>query len=88
MASASKSFVKPPGNTVRRDQLEHLIRAARDLLGEQAIMVIGSQAILASVSPPVDDALVRSMEADLLPMDDPDESKVGAEGLEPPTTAL
>ena len=60
---------------MRRDQLEHLIRAAGDLLGEEEIIVIGSQAILASTPRPTADALVRSMEADLLPFDDPDEAK-------------
>jgi hypothetical protein len=60
---------------VRRDQLEHLIRAAGQLLGEDTIVVIGSQAILASVPEPDDAALTRSMEADLLPLHDPDEAK-------------
>ena len=60
---------------MRRDQLEHLIRAAGALLGEDTIIVIGSQAILASVAVPDDAVLTRSMEADLLPADDPDEAK-------------
>jgi hypothetical protein len=60
---------------VRRDQLEHLIRAAGQLLGEDMIVVIGSQAILASLPEPDDATLTRSMEADLLPLDDPDEAK-------------
>ena len=60
---------------MRRDQLEHLIRAAGDLLDEDAIIVIGSQAILASMPSPSDDLLIRSMEADLLPLDDPNEEK-------------
>jgi hypothetical protein len=60
---------------VRRDQLEHLIRAAGSLLGEDTVIVIGSQAILASVSGPADDVLTRSMEADILPLDDPSDEK-------------
>jgi hypothetical protein len=68
-------FVGHLGSTVRRDQLEHLIRAAGSLLGEDTIVVIGSQAILASMPEPEQVALVRSMEADLLPLDDPDETK-------------
>lgn len=60
---------------MRRDQLEHLIRAAGDLLGDTEIIVIGSQAILASVERPTSDELVRSMEADLLPLRDPQETK-------------
>jgi hypothetical protein len=60
---------------VRRDQLEHLIRAAGSVLGDDAVIVIGSQAILASVPEPELLVLTRSMEADLLPVGDPDESK-------------
>jgi hypothetical protein len=73
--SVSRLSVKRQGLIVRRDQLEHLIRAAGDLLGEQEIIVIGSQAILASVEAPAAVELVRSMEADLLPLRDPDEAK-------------
>lgn len=60
---------------MRRDQLEHLIRAAGDLLGDDTIIVIGSQAILATIPQPDYDILTRSMEADLLPIDDADEAK-------------
>ena len=60
---------------MRRDQLEHLIRAAGALLGEDTVIVIGSQAILASMAAPDDAVLTRSMEADLLPTDDADEAK-------------
>jgi hypothetical protein len=57
---------------MRREQLEHLIRAAGDLLGETEIIVIGSQAILASFPGAILPApLTRSSEADLLPIDDP-----------------
>ena len=60
---------------MRRDQLEHLIRAAGSLIGDDTVIVIGSQAILATVPAPADEALLRSMEADLLPLDDPLEEK-------------
>lgn len=60
---------------MRRDQLEHLIRAAGEVLGESTVIVVGSQAILASVPAPPDEMLTRSMEADLLPVDDPDDHK-------------
>jgi hypothetical protein len=54
-----------------RDQLERPIRAAGDLLGEDTIIVMGSQAILATVSTADDEVLTRSMEADLLPTTTP-----------------
>jgi Nucleotidyltransferase of unknown function (DUF6036) len=60
---------------MRRDQLEHLIRAAGQVLNEQEIIVIGSQAILASVPSGLPPEAVRSIEADILPVDDVDEAK-------------
>jgi len=61
---------------VRRDQLEHLLRAAAAITGDREIIVVGSQAILASIP---DDRLpieaVRSIEADLAFLDDPDDEK-------------
>jgi len=61
---------------MRRSDLEHLIRAAGGILAESEIIIIGSQAILASFPesqlPPT---AMRSREADLLPMNDPDEAK-------------
>jgi hypothetical protein len=59
-----------------RRALEHIIRAAGDVPGEQTVIIIGSQAILASFDEnrlPLD--AIRSMEADVLPLDDPDGSK-------------
>ncbi len=60
---------------MRRDQLEHLIRAAGALLGEDRIVVIGSQAILATFPDGLPAPAVASVEADLLPLDDPDGEK-------------
>lgn len=61
---------------MRREQLEHAIRAATDILGDDTVIVIGSQSVLGSYSdgqlPP---DVVASMEADILPLDDPTESK-------------
>jgi hypothetical protein len=60
---------------MRRDQLEHLIRAAGRVLEAEEVIVIGSQAILASVPSGLPPEAVRSIEADILPIDDPDETK-------------
>jgi hypothetical protein len=61
---------------VRRDQLEHIVRATGAILDEQEVIVVGSQAILGSVAearlPP---AATRSVEADIVPLDDEDERK-------------
>ncbi|MHB8141744.1 MAG: hypothetical protein ACYDHD_10935 [Vulcanimicrobiaceae bacterium] len=51
---------------MRRAHLEHIIRAAARVTGDNEIVVIGSQAILAHVpNPPA--ALTASMEADIFP---------------------
>lgn len=60
---------------MRRDQLEHLIRASGAILGEDAVIVIGSQAILASRIDGLPEIVTRSIEADILPLDDPGETK-------------
>jgi hypothetical protein len=60
---------------MRRDQLEHLIRAAGHVLDTDQVIVIGSQAILASIDHGLPQAATRSIEADILPFDDPDERK-------------
>lgn len=61
---------------MRRDQLEHLVRAAGAILDEQEVIIIGSQSILGSVTetdlPP---EATRSVEADIVPFDDADERK-------------
>ena len=58
---------------MQRSQLEHLIRAAGAIAEDDSIVVIGSQAILASVSSPPP-GLVKSMEADLFPLNHPERS--------------
>jgi hypothetical protein len=61
---------------VRRADLEHIIRAAGDLLKEDTVIIIGSQAILASFSEDqLPNAATRSLEADVLPIEDPDGAK-------------
>jgi hypothetical protein len=60
---------------VRRDQLEHLIRAAGAILNEDRIVVIGSQALLATFPNGLPEPAVASVEAALLPFDDPEGEK-------------
>jgi hypothetical protein len=59
---------------VRRDQLEHLIRAA-GTSRQDTIIVIGSQAILASVPSP-NNSRSHARWRPTSPLDDPDETKV------------
>ena len=59
---------------MRRDQLEHIIRAAADVTGEREFIVIGSQAILGQY-PDAPAPLLISMEADLYPVGRPDLSE-------------
>jgi hypothetical protein len=57
---------------VKRSDLEHIIRAAGDVLQETEVIIVGSQSILASfpeLALPTEAA--RSLEADVLPLDDP-----------------
>lgn len=55
---------------MRRADLEHVIAAAANVLGEDAFVVIGSQAILGPY-PEAPESLLRSMEVDLFPKDNP-----------------
>ena len=61
---------------MRREQLEHVLRAASTIVGERDVLVIGSQAVLASIP---DERLpleaTTSIEADLAFLDDPDDEK-------------
>lgn len=54
-----------------REQLEHIIRAAGSITGEERIIIIGSQAILGSY-PDAPVELQVSMEADTFPEGNPD----------------
>lgn len=57
---------------MRREDLEHLIRAAGAISGSRRIIVIGSQAILGQFPAGAPPRAVLSMEADLIPMDAPE----------------
>jgi len=55
---------------MRRDELEHVIRAAAAITGDSEIVVIGAAALLGSVpTPPAD--LAQTMEADIYPLRHP-----------------
>jgi len=58
-----------------REQLEHLIRAAGHSIGEDAVIVIGSQAILATYPEGLPAAAIASLESDFIPLEDVDEAK-------------
>lgn len=54
---------------MRRDQLEHAIRTACQIIGHPDIIVVGSQAILGSiVEEELPPAATMSMEVDVLPI--------------------
>lgn len=55
---------------MRRDQLEHVISAAATVVEESWFVVVGSQAILGT-HPDAPDVLLRSMEADIYPLESP-----------------
>lgn len=55
---------------MNRAELEHVIRAAAEITGDE-IVVIGSQAVLGQF-PDAPPSMLRSMEADLYPKNDPD----------------
>jgi hypothetical protein len=57
---------------VRREELEHLIRAAGGVTGSRRLIVIGSQAILGQFPFDAPPRTTLSMEADLLPIDCPE----------------
>lgn len=58
---------------MRRDELEHVIRAAATVTGEHEIVVIGSQAILGQF-PDAPDVLLFSQEADVYPRAQPEKA--------------
>ena len=55
---------------MRRDELEHLIRAAGGVLNESALIVVGSQSILGSYSTALPPEAVFSCEADFVLFED------------------
>lgn len=56
---------------VKRDQLEHIIRAAAEIADDHEIVVIGSQAVLGQF-PNAPDELLMSVEADVYPRNKPE----------------
>jgi len=58
-----------------REQLEHAIRAAASISGEDRIVIIGSQAILGGF-PDAPPELLTSMEADVFPEDAPEKADI------------
>lgn len=58
-----------------RDEFDHAVRAAGAVLGEDEVLVIGSQAIHGSVVSPLPEEAVRSVEVDIAALDDPDGHK-------------
>jgi hypothetical protein len=60
---------------LRRDQFDHVVRAAADAVGLDEFVVIGSQAIHGSVTDPPAE-LLQSLEVDLFPLAEPDRADV------------
>lgn len=56
---------------MRRQDLEHLVAAAANIIGDDEFVVIGSQAVLGTVPDPPAELLV-SMEADMYPLREPE----------------
>ncbi len=61
---------------MKREQLEHLIRAAGAVTGSRRLIVIGSQAILGEHPFDAPPEALRSREADLIPIDAPETADV------------
>ncbi len=60
---------------MNREYFEHTVRAAGAILGENEILVIGSQALHASVLGAVPPEAARSMKTDFVALHDPNEQK-------------
>jgi hypothetical protein len=58
---------------MRREDLDHVVAAAAQIVGETEFVVVGSQAILGTF-PDAPDSLLRSQEADLYPRRAPDKA--------------
>ena len=64
---------------MKREELEHVLRAASRIVGQRDFLVIGSAAILGTYSEDVLPRVAsRSEEADLAPFDDPTGEKSAA----------
>jgi hypothetical protein len=60
---------------MNRKAFDHAVRAAGAVLGENEVLVIGSQAIHATISRNLPPEAERSIEADVAALNDPDERK-------------
>jgi hypothetical protein len=60
---------------VNRQQLEHIIRAAGDVINEDEIIVVGSQAVLGADAEGLPGSVLVSREADVMARADPDGAK-------------
>jgi len=60
---------------MKRSEFEHAIRAAGSILGTDELMIIGSQAIHATISEELPEAAQRSIEVDVVALDDPEGRK-------------
>jgi hypothetical protein len=58
---------------MRREEFDHVIRAAADAVGLDEFVIVGSQAIHGQVSEPPEE-LLSSMEVDMYPLADPDQA--------------
>lgn len=64
---------------MNRAQLAHIVRAASTITGDGNVLIFGSQALLGTwEDEELPDEATRSVEADLVFPDDPDESKADA----------
>lgn len=59
---------------MRFEDLLHVVHAAATVSGESEIVVVGSQSILGSYPENLPDEMVRSIEADVYPLRDPEKS--------------
>jgi hypothetical protein len=60
---------------VKREELEHIIRAAGDVLEEPEVIIVGSQAILGAQYEGLPKDVTLSLEVDVMATNDPDGSK-------------
>lgn len=60
---------------MKREAFDHAVRAAGSVLGEDQVLVIGSQALHATVADHLPPEAERSVEADVAAFDDPDDRK-------------
>lgn len=60
---------------MKREAFDHAVRAAGAIIGENQLLVIGSQALHASVAADLPAEAARSVEVDVVALDDPDQGK-------------